>query len=90
MLLERLSSDVEFTGAQRARLEHLFETRRQRFREVNREVRARFGTEQADSGSAIADILTAAQMEVFEEKIVRLGNERRSGGRDRRSGPGPK
>ncbi len=89
MLLERLSSEMELTDDQRVRLEQLFETRRQRFREVNREVRARFETEQADFRTAIADILTAAQLEVFEEEIVRLGNERRPPRRDRRFGPGP-
>ena len=89
-VLERMASRLDLSDAQRERLSALFDARRERFRAINRELRrdmrARFAAEQATLRAAIAEILTAAQMDLFDAEIVRMGEERRRrwGARDRR------
>ena len=85
-LIERVATQIELSDQQRERLEQLFDARRQRFREINLEVRQRFEAEQEDLRAQIGEILTPAQVEIFENEIVRLGDERRQrrgGGRGR-------
>jgi hypothetical protein len=81
-IVQRLGSDPSFSDEQRQRLEALFAERQDRFREFNRDMRARFETEQASLHDEIAAILTPSQMELFE-------SARRSRGPGRRwRGPG--
>lgn len=88
--LERVASRLDLDTEQSARLAALFEARRERFRavdrEMRREMRARFAAEQETLRAAIAEILTSAQMDLFDAEIVRMGEERRRrwGERDRR------
>ncbi len=89
-VLERTASRLDLSDEQSERLSALFDARRERFRAISRELRrdmrARFAAEQETLRAAIAEILTPAQMDVFEAEIVRLGEERRRrwGDRDRR------
>ena len=84
-IVERLGSDPDFSDDQRQRLEALFAERQDRFREFNREMRARFETEQASLHDEIADILTPAQMEIFDA-ARRSGRPWRSPGSMRERG----
>ena len=100
-LLDRISADIDLTQEQAQRLRAVFDARRRRLREINREVRGRFETQQAQMNSEISAILTPAQMEIFENEIVRMRRQRRGprgrgeprgrgGPRGRpRRGPGP-
>lgn len=89
-VLERMASRLDMSAAQRERLSALFDARRERFRTIDREMRrnmrARFAAEQETFRTAIAEILTPAQMDLFDAEIVRMGEERRRrwGNRDRR------
>lgn len=93
-LLERLAADLELTPEQDLGLKAVFEARRLRLREINKEVRDLFETQQSQMNAEIAAILTPEQMEIFENEIVRVRQRRvpadRGGflGRPRR-GPGP-
>lgn len=96
-MLERIASRLDLGDEQSERLAALFDARRERFRtigrEMRREMRARFVAEQETLRAAIAEILTPAQMELFDAEIARMGEERgRRGGdrrrRDRGSGDG--
>ena len=83
-VIERLESAPDFSDDQRQRLEALFAERQERFREFNREMRARFETEQASLHEEVASILTPAQMEIFDS-ARREGRWRGRGGlRERR------
>ena len=75
---ERVAEELDLTETQRAEMEELFSSRRVRFREINEEMRARFETEQAGMRAALEDILTAEQIERFDERILRFGDGRRS------------
>jgi uncharacterized membrane protein len=94
-LLDRIAADIDLPAEQDQQLREVFETRRQRLREINDEVRARFETEQEQMNDDIAAILTPDQMEIFENEIVRMRQDRRGrrgrGGRPGlpRRGPGP-
>ncbi|MDP6582304.1 MAG: hypothetical protein QF681_16750 [Vicinamibacterales bacterium] len=89
-LLDRIAADIELTTEQDQQLREVFETRRQRLREINDEVRVRFETEQEQMNSDIAAILTPDQMEIFENEIVRMRQDRRGrGGRPGRLRRGP-
>ena len=81
-LLERIAGEIDLTEEQDARLREVFETRGQRMREINEQVRGLFETEQAQMNDEIAAILTPEQMEIFSNRIVRM-----RGGRGRRGGP---
>lgn len=89
-VLERMASRLDMSDEQIERLSGLFDARRERFRsidrEVRREMRARFAAEQETFRAAIAEILTPAQMALFDAEIVRMAEERRRrwGDRDRR------
>ena len=89
-VLERMASRLDMSDEQRERLSALFEARRERFRAIDREMRRnmrdRFAAEQRTFRTAIAEILTPAQMDLFDAEIVRMGEERRRrwGNRDRR------
>ncbi len=97
-VIERIAPRLDLSDDQRERLSALFDARRERFRsldrEMRRQLRARFAAEQETLRAAIADILTAAQMERFDAEIVRMREERRRRGgdrdRDRRGRPGPR
>ena len=93
-LLERLAADLELTSEQDLGLKAVFEARRLRLREINKEVRDLFKTQQLQTSAEIAAILTPEQMEIFENEIVRVRQRRvpagRGGFRGRpRRGPGP-
>ena len=82
-LLNRLArEDPDFTDAQRAQLEALFEARRQAFVSVAREMRERYGEEQERLRENVAEILTPEQMEIFDTARQRLRRGPRQG-RDR-------
>lgn len=89
-VLERMASRLDMSDEQIERLSALFDARRERFRSIDREVRrgmrARFAAEQETFRAAIAEILTPAQMALFDAEIVRMAEERRRrwGDRDRR------
>ena len=89
-MLERIASRLDLGDEQSERLAALFDARRERFRtigrEMRREMRARFVAEQETLRAAIAEILTPAQMELFDAEIARIGEERgrRDGDRRRR------
>ena len=88
-MLERIGSRLDLSDEQSERLSALFDARRERFRtigrEMRREMRARFVAEQETLLAAIAEILTPAQMELFDAEIARLGEERGRGDRRRRN-----
>ena len=66
-LLNRLEQeDAQFSAAQRAQLEALFEARRRAFERVAREMRQRFTAEQERLRAGVAEILTPEQMERFD------------------------
>ena len=78
-ILNRLERDApDFTAEQRARLEAVFEARRQAFARVAREMRERYTTEQGRLRAQVEEILTPEQMEVFDDARRRF-----------RRGPGP-
>ena len=82
-LLDRLAQeDPDFTDVQRAQLEALFETRRQAFVSVAREMRERYAEEQERLRENVAEILTPEQMEIFDTARQRL-RRGRGPGRDR-------
>ena len=89
-VLERMASRLDMSDEQSERLAALFDARRERFRSIGRDMRrdmrARFAAEQETFRAAIAEILTPAQMALFDAEIARIGEERRrrSGNRDRR------
>jgi Spy/CpxP family protein refolding chaperone len=89
-VLERMDSRLDMSGEQSERLAALFDARRERFRSIGRDMRrdmrARFAAEQETFRAAIAEILTPAQMALFDAEIARMGEERRRrpGSRDRR------
>ncbi len=67
-ILNRLEREApDFTEDQHARLEALFETRRQAFARVAREMRERYTTEQGRLRDQVEEILTPEQMEIFDE-----------------------
>lgn len=66
-LLDRLArEDPALTDAQRARLAALLERRRESLEDVAREMRARFAAEQERLRADAAEILSPAQMEIFD------------------------
>ena len=84
-LLDRLDARADLSDDQRRRLLEVFEASRLRFREINGRVREQFQAERAQMNTEIANILTAEQMQVYENEIVRTGRERRGRfDRDRR------
>lgn len=92
-LLERIAADIDLTSEQDQRLRTAFDGRQRRLREINEEVRGRFETQQEQMNAEISAILTPEQMEVFENEIVRMRQQRRglrgprgSGGRGGRGG----
>ena len=67
-ILNRLEREApDFTDDQRARLQAVFEARRQAFVRVAREMRERYTTEQGRLRDQVAEILTPDQMEIFDE-----------------------
>lgn len=67
-ILNRLEREApDFTDDQRARLQAVFEARRQAFVRVAREMRERYTTEQGRLRDQVAEILTPEQMEIFDE-----------------------
>lgn len=90
-LLDRIATTIDLSDAQDRQLRDVFEARRQRFREINDEIRNQFETERAQMTADIAAILTPAQMEIFENEIVRMRRDRRGprGARGRDGQPRP-
>ena len=89
-VLERMASRLDMSDEQSERLAALFDARRERFRSIGREMRrdmrARFAAERETFRAAIAEILTPAQMALFDAEIARMSEERRGrpGNRERR------
>ena len=85
-VLERMASRLDMSDEQSERLAALFDARRERFRSIGRDMRARFAAERETFHAAIAEILTPAQMALFDAEIARMSEERRgrSGNRERR------
>ena len=65
----------------------LHHTRGQRMREINEQVRGLFETEQDQMNEEIAAILTPVQMEIFNNRIVRMRGARGRRGRGGARGP---
>jgi len=87
-LLERIAGEIDLTEEQNDRLREVFETRGQRMREINEQVRGLFETEQVQMNDEISGILTPEQMEIFGNRIVRTReNLRRARGRRGPGGP---
>ena len=76
-LLDRIATQIALTPDQRQQLEAVFENRRQRFRRLDEDIRRQFETEQEQMTMDIATILTAEQMEVFENEIIQMRRDRR-------------
>lgn len=88
-LLDRIAAEIELTEDQDAQLREVFDTRGQRMREIDEQVRGLFETEQVQMNEEIAAILTPAQMDVFNNEIVRMREFRgRRGGGGGVGGPG--
>lgn len=66
-ILDELERDPAFTAEQRERLEVLFAERQEQFRAFSREMRDRFESARASLRDDVAQILTPAQMEIFDE-----------------------
>lgn len=78
--MDRLAREVpDFTDGQREELQALFQTRRQAFERVAREMRERYAQEQEQLRNNVQDILTPEQMDSFDDVRRRL-----------RRGPGPR
>ena len=78
-LLDRLASSIDLTDDQADRLEALFESQREGFREMSRMTRERFNRGRDEFHAALSEILTVEQMQRFESEFVRMGNPRRRG-----------
>ena len=78
-LLDRLASSIDLTDDQADRLEALFESQREGFREMSRMTRERFNRDRDEFHAALSEILTVEQMQRFESEFVRMGNPRRRG-----------
>ena len=76
-LVERIVEELALSEEQRTELEEVFTARRDRFRAINEEVRARFDTERGDMRAALEEILTAEQLEQLDEEILRFRADRR-------------
>ena len=89
---DRLDADNGLSDDQRRRLREVFEARRLRFRDINAGVREQFEAERTQMNAELAAILTAEQMQVFENEIVRMRRDRRGrfGGRGPDGGPRPR
>ena len=86
-LLDRIGADLDLTAEQDQQLREVFETRQDRLRTINEEVRGRFEAEQMQMSAEIAGILTPEQLEIFATEILRMRQERRGPrGRDPRGG----
>lgn len=73
-LLNRLArEDPALTDAQRARLAALLDRRRESLERVAREMRAQFAAEQERLRAGAAEILSPAQMEIFDRVRRRRG-----------------
>ncbi len=83
-IMSQLESDPDFTDEQRERLEALFDERQQRFRAFNREMRDRFESARASLREDVAQILTPAQMEIFDDAARRRRRVRPDLDRERR------
>lgn len=95
-LFDRIAAtDIDLTPEQDRQLRAVFATRQSRLRDMNEEIRGLFETQQADMNAEISALLTPAQMEIFENEIVRMRRQRggprgRGGLRGQpRRGPGP-
>ena len=78
-LLDHLASSIDLTDDQADRLEALFESQREGFREMSRMTRERFNRGRDEFHAALSEILTVEQMQRFESEFVRMGNPRRRG-----------
>ena len=72
-LLDRLASSIDLTDDQADRLEALFESQREGFREMSRMTRERFNRGRDEFHAALSEILTVEQMQRFESEFVRMG-----------------
>ena len=83
-LMQRMTPRLDLSAEQSARLGALFDARRDRFRAMGREMRERLAAERGSFRTAVADILTPAQLATFEAEFLRLDGRRGRG----RGGPG--
>ena len=85
-LLERIAATIDLTPEQDRQLREVFDSRRQRMREINEEIRGRFESQQEQMNAEIAAILTPDQLEIFDDEIIRMRRGR--GGPRGRGSPG--
>ena len=83
-ILNRLSEDPTFTDEQREQLTALFADREDRFRQFNRDMRRRFEAERTELRDDISAILTAEQMDIFDNTRRREPRWRRREAGERR------
>jgi Spy/CpxP family protein refolding chaperone len=84
-LIERLERDLRLTAEQRSRLEGIFEARRPRLEDVQKEVMARAEREQRELQAEIRTILTPEQQQRFDRWLSEAPRGR--GGRSGRGSP---
>ena len=75
-LVERLSSVFDLTDDQHDRLATLFDSQRESFLEMRREIGERFDLSRDKVRAMLSEILTAEQMQQFEAEFVRMRDSR--------------
>ena len=68
-MLRRLGTSLDLSDEQTESLEALFQTQREQFGEIGRGMRQQLDTRREAFQTSIAEILTPAQMELFEEQF---------------------
>jgi Spy/CpxP family protein refolding chaperone len=72
-LVDRLAQDLSLTADQRAKVEKIFEGRRERLGEFQSQVRARYEQEQRELRAEVEKLLTPDQRQRFQGWIERGG-----------------
>jgi Spy/CpxP family protein refolding chaperone len=80
VLLERLTRDLDLTARQRAEIQTVLRSGRDRVEQLQREVRGRFDEEQHNLHAEIRKVLTPEQQKRFE-RIVEQGRRGRTRGK---------
>ena len=68
-MLRRLGTSLDLSDEQTESLEALFQTQREQFGEIRRDMRQQLDTRREAFQTSVAEILTPAQMELFEEQF---------------------
>ena len=66
-LVERLTSELQLNSEQRAQIDAILKSRRQRLDELQRDVRSRFDREQQELRDEIRKVLTPEQQQQFDK-----------------------